>query len=398
MPLNPAPIRRRACSDAAIPLRTWLRQLPEPALLLRSGRIVCCNEAGRALLGTDEAALLGRPLLPLFDAASATASRRGLARLRQPGAVWRATDQQLLQGDGSSRLVDISVAVVGNRQPASRLVLLHDVTDRHQQQLALSRSQRQLRQLVLGWDAAREDDRRRTAQELHNELMQSLAAIRIDLDAIAGRLSPDQECTAALLAKVSEVALSAMDSTRRLVNGLQPPMIEDLGIEAALEALLSEFARCSGHRCVLLTDTVEVDRSGRASVDTCLYRVLEACLSNIGRRPGITCVEVRLKRSVDGAMVMTVHDDAPLAASQADELTSVSLLGMQERLRAVGGSLAMVASDDRGTTIEAAIPGSVRGAEAPVRRQAIPPDAGQGPPPARIDDPSAASPGRTRAR
>lgn len=357
MPLEPPIIRRRVPPEPALPLRLWLKQLPEPALLLRGVKIVSLNEASCELLGADEAILCRRSLLAQFSVASASVARRGLTSLRHAGAVWRAIDQQLLHVDGSMRLVDVTAVAVSTREPASRLILLHDVTDRHQRQVALSRAQLQLRQLALGWDAAQEQERHRIAQELHNDLMQSLAAVRMELDAISERLPPSDGWIEPLLARVGDLALSAMDSTRRIVNGLQPPMLEDLGLEAALEALLGNFSRRTGQQCVLFSDMSEVSRSDSASVNTCLYRVLETCLDNLERRPGVTRIDVRLSQGVDGRLVMTVHDDGPVGDEPASDAATVSVLGMQERLRAVGGSLVVVAAERHGTTVEAAIPG-----------------------------------------
>lgn len=222
----------------------------------------------------------------------------------------------------------------------------------------LLHAQAELRRLNARLDSTREGERRRVARELHDELQQTLAAIRMELGALSERLDVDDADMASTLAHVSALALSAMNSTRRIVNDLRPLILEDLGLLAALEALTTEFSKRWGLACHFdASDAAVGGAEASPELVTCIYRVAEELLNNVAQHAKASRVHVRLASTPERGLVLSVHDNGVgLKADARLNPSSYGLLSMQERLRAVGGALNVDSAPGKGTRVDASVP------------------------------------------
>ncbi|GAA0766892.1 PAS domain S-box protein [Ideonella azotifigens] len=338
-------------------LRPVLQQLPGPLLLIREQRIAFANEPALCLLGSEASALLGRSPLELFHPGSIELARTRLAtaKSKADAAVMPAMEESILRADGSTRCVQTSVAFGVESGEPVQLIFMHDVTDLRWAQSELLKSQAELRQVAAAREAAQEFDRQRIGRLLHDELLQPLAAMRMEAGAIDPHASA--QSAAPMLARLSELALAAIDTTRGIIDDLHPPMLDELGLSAALEALLARFAQRTQLRCRLLGPSVGVAESAtEQAASLCLYRVAQEALANIAEHARAGRVEVRLARR-RGRLALRVHDDG-IGMRSADQRPSGAsgLLDMRERLMQLGGGLEISGRSKRGTTIEASIP------------------------------------------
>lgn len=238
------------------------------------------------------------------------------------------------------------------------VVTARDISKIKKAQADLADSHAQLQLLIGAQHRIQEDERRRIARELHDDLQQSLAAIRMDTVAIGERIASGREGAQALLLRIDKLAAAAIASTRRIVSDLRPEMLEELGLVPALEVLTQQFAERTDSTCTLAcaADATE-DLASRPTLCTCLFRVVQESLNNVAKHAGASEVGVRLCRRDDLAVLLTVTDNGcGMAADAPRKLKSFGLQGMAERVRAMGGVLRVESRLGSGTTIEVSVP------------------------------------------
>jgi signal transduction histidine kinase len=328
------------------PLWHLLMLWPQAALLVREQRVQMINEAAQVLFGVPTQALVDRPLRELLD----------LTDLLDGHVPLRCAEQTIDRVDGTSRVVEAAFVQADDEVGPALLVVLHDVTELKRTQCELLRSQHLLRRLAAGMDSVQENERQRIASELHDELQQTLAAIGMELSAIRGSFAPQIAGAAARLDIVSDLTRTAIGATRRIVNALRPPILEELGLAAALEALVSQVALRTGMHGHFEADD-DVDAALTPVVVTTLYRTAQEALNNVTRHAGASSVAVVLLRHDDDRILLRIADNGRgMALDDRRRPFTVGLLSMQERLRAVGGELHLESRLGAGTTVDALAP------------------------------------------
>jgi PAS domain S-box-containing protein len=361
--------RRRAESalrEGEAALRRLLVTLPEAVLVNTGNRISFVNEVAQALFRTDEAGLLGRDTLSLIHPDSVEAVRGRITAPLGAAGVAPLNQAKVVRADGEVRLVEFAATSIDDHGQSAVVVVMRDITSLVETREALANSHAELRRLLAAQDKVQEHERKRIARELHDDLQQTLAAIRIDLVAAAQRLDSAPDEVAPLLEETGELAAAALESTRRLINDLRPQMLEDLGLVPALEALASRFQRRTGVDC-RVTEQAEGGSAAPLPPElaTCLYRVTQEALGNVARHAHATRVRIRLRYSAEHHVVLRIGDDGQgMITGEPRKPASFGLLGMQERVRALGGTLRVESRPGAGMTIEASVPLAARGESA----------------------------------
>jgi PAS domain S-box-containing protein len=233
-----------------------------------------------------------------------------------------------------------------------------DVSGIKRAQADLAASRTELQRLVEQQHHVQEEERKRIARELHDDLQQSLAAIRMDAVAVGERLAKGRGDTQELLTRIDRLSAAAIASTRRIVSDLRPEMLEELGLVPALEAMCTQHAARTGARCRFEVPADAVDAQiESATAATGLYRIAQEALNNVAKHAKATEVVVRLDRTSNGLVILRVSDNG-VGWVRRDQRPpeSFGLLGMAERVRALGGQLRIEGRANVGTTIEVLIP------------------------------------------
>ena len=358
-------ITERRSAEAALreseaSLRRLLMLLPEAVFVHSGNRISFVNEAAQHLFGAGEAALLGRSSLELVHPDSIDIVKSRIRAMEGGALLTPLIEEKILRADGATRIVEATATRIEDRDEASILVIMRDVTELKLTQAALVVSHADLQRLVAAQDKVQEEERKRIARELHDDLQQTLAAIRIDLGAIGERLAADPASVAPILAELDGLASAAINSTRRIVNDLRPQMLEDLGLEPALEVLVAQFSQRTGIACHLDERRDAGERALESpAVVTCLYRVVQEALNNVAKHARASTVHVRLASAAHGGLVLRVSDDGEgMSLGDRRKADSFGLLGMHERVRALGGVLRIDSQPGAGTTVEVVVPGT----------------------------------------
>ena len=201
-----------------------------------------------------------------------------------------------------------------------------------------------------------EAERRHIARELHDEIGQSLTAIKLNLEALAFR--SDNESARRLVDEIAGVAGEVLDQGRRLSLALRPPQLDDLGLSAALHWLVKRHTRDGGPDIVL--DAAEdLPRLGAHAETTC-FRAVQEALTNALRHAGAATVRIELKVD-EGGFCLGVEDDGcgfDVEAAQARALqgASLGLVGMSERVALAGGEIRLVSRVGEGTRLCVRLP------------------------------------------
>ena len=194
---------------------------------------------------------------------------------------------------------------------------------------------------------AQEEERRRVARDLHDEVNQALAAILLRLEALAQDAPPER---AEEVAELKRLASQAMDELLSLARALRPAALDDHGLVPALESQLHALRERTGIVTQLITDgdPSRLDEEQQ----TALYRVAQEALVNAGRHGEATRVEVELAASAEGAE-LHVRDDGSGFDPSAVRATEagLGLEGMAERARLVGGELDVRSAPGAGTEV-----------------------------------------------
>jgi signal transduction histidine kinase len=212
----------------------------------------------------------------------------------------------------------------------------------------LRRALAENRYLVSRMLDVQEDERRRLARELHDELGQTLNAIK--LDALALQDSPIAQRIAA---NADQVYGAAGDLVRRL----RPPALDELGLVAALEACVDRWRVSHPDLSVQLSTGGELDQLGE-TLNLAIYRIVQEALTNCVRHAAAQHMFIDLTRDAgaEGGVLLEMRDDGTGFAVQPDARHGSGLTGMRERVGLLGGQFELLSEAGQGVTIRAEIP------------------------------------------
>lgn len=214
----------------------------------------------------------------------------------------------------------------------------------------LHRSQARLHELAGHLQTIREEERTAIARELHDELGQALTALRIDLGWIKRQCAESNPPLHARADAAHALVERTVDALRRISEGLRPGMLDVLGLAAAIEHLVDQFAARSGIDCHLDVDRDEFDLDQGLAIT--VFRLIQEALTNVARHASATRVDIGL-REEDGRIVVHFYDNG-VGFPDTEPQQGFGLLGMRERAAMLGGDIVIDGSN--GTRIAASFP------------------------------------------
>jgi len=203
--------------------------------------------------------------------------------------------------------------------------------------------------------SAQEDERRMIARELHDEVGQTLAAIRVEL-AFAQRPQADASAIASRIEDVRMITEGALHTIRDLSHLLHPAVLDDLGLVPALESLASGFGARHGVAVELRHEHMETRLE--PDLETAIYRIVQEALNNVSKHAHAQTCLISIARDPDAVRVVIDDDGVGFAAEPGGDAArqGLGLIGIRERAALLGGSLSVVTATGRGTRLVIELP------------------------------------------
>lgn len=325
--------------------RAIFEALPDGCVIVdREGTIRDLNASAERLFGYAREELLGENVEILVpDRFRAVHEEQRAAYSREPHVrpMGIGLELRARRKDGAELPVEIGLSPIETPDGLYVIASIHDVTDRIR-----------LRAFGSGLLRGAEEERRRIARELHDDTAQSLSALLLRLQ--MARRTADPEKHEEMLKEMHGEILRASESVRRILRGLRPPALEEVGVVAAIRAHLRSALADTGLEVELDAAPVEDVLSGDAKL--ALYRIVQEAISNVLRHAEADRVSIHIA-TADGKVVATVADDGRgFDVAKAAGGRGLGILGMQERALLLGGRVSVKSERDDGTRVRIELP------------------------------------------
>lgn len=234
--------------------------------------------------------------------------------------------------------------------------MARDITGLIESQQRLQESEDQMRLLAARLQEAREQERASVARELHDELGQTLTALKLEIGRTIAALGPQQLTPTAIDRMQSLMGLSEIGiaTVKRIATDLRPPALDHLGLTEAIRWEALAFRARSGLRCHVRANRKDATRLSREQ-QTAIFRIVQEALTNVARHADAGTVTVSISEKQN--FTVSIKDNGKgITDSQARDHRAIGLIGMRERVALVGGTFHIAGSRGKGTTVSVHLP------------------------------------------
>jgi PAS domain S-box-containing protein len=344
-----------ALRDSERAFRTLAENAPDPIIRYdRQCRRIYVNPEFQRVCGIDAAKLLGRKAGGVL-AAPTLIERRFRNKLKTVLRTGVAAKFELnwdVAGRPQCWYVHAVPEYDAGGAIQSGLTIWRDISERKEVEHRLRESYEMLRELTSRRETAREEERKRIARELHDELGQQLTALRMGASTLRIRFGPHNPELMEHVQKLLELADQTMQVVRNAVSSLRPGAL-DAGISAAVEWLAAEFSRGTEVTYSLSVPDENLPLAEERAI--ALFRIVQEALTNVARHARARHVHVKLER-VGEDCLLEIRDDGCGFDPVAIRKRSFGLAGMKERMLMLGGKIDIVSTPGKGTTIKVELP------------------------------------------
>lgn len=373
--------RRERAEEALRESETKFRLLFERSddaiFLLDGNRFIDCNEAAFRILGaSSKTEVLSRDpleLSPMYQPDGELSSVKGQKMvdlaLREGVSHFEWVHKRL---NGSLFPVEVVLTLIPLQGKEILYTSWRDITKRKEAEAKaeqareeleqrvqertaeLNESRENLRRLSEYLQTAREEERTRIAQEIHDELGMGLSTLKMDLIWMGGRISQESQGLTREVNNIADRLDGILHNIRRICSDLRPAILDHFGLGAAIEWQVGEFQRRTGISCSCIVDSETAGTQG--DMASALFRILQEALTNILRHAGATSANISL-RNREGRISLSVKDNGRgIMPEEVARPDSFGLMGMKERVRFWGGDIVIKGSPGKGTRLIVSIP------------------------------------------
>jgi two-component system sensor histidine kinase UhpB len=313
---------------------------------------MCCLEANKKiteLLGYSHAELMEKRITDFFSEEELRRQPMKLSELQQGLTV--QVERNLKRRDGTTIQVEASAKPL---EHGHVLVFIRDIRQRKAAEEKILQINKQLRQLSIRLEEVREQERIRISREIHDELGQQLTGLKMDIAWLSKKVAAMEEPVRKKFAGALALTDEMVKTIRRISTELRPAVLDDLGLTAAIEWQSAEFEkRYNTPIHLVVPENSPVIPLEKVSG---IFRIYQEALTNIARHAGATAIESAVSFS-DAKLTLTVADNGKgFDVQKAAAGKTLGLLGMRERVLAMGGHYAICSQAGAGTTITITIP------------------------------------------
>jgi signal transduction histidine kinase len=219
---------------------------------------------------------------------------------------------------------------------------------------ALKRSGEQLRHLASYLQDVREQERTRIAREIHDDFGQSLTILKMDLSWLKKHMIQDQPQVQSKIDAMFKVIDASLQTLHTVSSELRPVILDDFGLESAIEWQAEEFQNRTGVQCRVDSSVGDLDLTKEQS--TAVFRIFQETLTNIMRHSGATEVKVRLENNGDTLILEVADNGRGISEAEIANSQSFGLLGIRERLYPLNGQVEFIGHPNNGTRVIVRVP------------------------------------------
>lgn len=260
-------------------------------------------------------------------------------------------EYRIVAKDGALRWLHDEARIISDvdGKPMYLQGVMFDITERKQAQHELERAHDELKNMISNLDDLREEEQRRLAREMHDDLGQLLAAMKMDLSDLQQYLPQNNAKVLRRLEGINELVNTMVASVRRIIADLPPRSLEDLGMIDAIRLLASNFQKRYGIDCHLHLPGEEIAAEQR--VATAIYRMIQEALNNVAKHSGATRVTVRIDMQNEWITLQVADNGMGMSPEAERKAGSFGLIGIRERAASLGGKLDILNEPGAGMTV-----------------------------------------------
>lgn len=332
-----------------------LDAIPHAVIGLHNRVFIFANDAVEQVFGWRPEELIGKNVRLLYRSEE---DYTEIARLFYTALETQrtySTEFPARRKDGREILCMMQASRIGESLRERRIVVTYeDITERKRAQQELEKSREQLRNLSLHLQSIREEERTRIAREIHDELGQTLTALKMDIAWLGSRIAGTNTALQKKTDYMSGLIDSTIDTVHRISSDLRPGLLDDLGLVAAMEWQTQDFQRRYGLPCraELAIEDEGIDRQ----LATAVFRILQETLTNVVRHADASKVTVRLWEQNNNLKLEVADDGRGATPAQTEDPRSFGIIGMRERVHPWGGTVEIAGKPNRGTRVLVSVP------------------------------------------
>ncbi len=324
------------------------------------GNFLDANTATLNLLGYKKKDIPSLNFTSLLDNDQLPQAHKAIGEIKKTGFQKKPSVYRLRKKDGSFAWVETEATLIyRGGEPYVIQGIARDITGRKKLDEEFQKSQEQLRNLAAHLQTVREEERMLVAREIHDELGQTLTALKMDLSILGKRMPEDKSSLLKKIESMTELIDTTIQTVKRISAELRPGLLDDLGLFAAIDWLGEEFQNRTGIKCSISIDSEEMLLSQDRS--TAIFRILQEALTNVARHARATQVRIRVKKKENHLMLHVKDNGKGILEEQLLNPKSYGLIGIKERVHSLGGLISIKGALDKGTKISVSIPFSREG-------------------------------------
>lgn len=353
--------RRDAVEQALRASEEKLRSISEAALdavvmMDGQGRAVHWNPAAQRMFGYTAEEVLGQNIHPLVTPARLQASwERALEEFFRSGqgpAAGRITELPALRKNGQEFPIEMSLAPIRLAGEWNAVAVIRDITERKQAEEAAGQEQHSLRRLLRAY----EQERKLIAYEIHDGLAQQLVAAIYQCQAVEHAIPATPDKVGSAFRELQRLLQQCLAETRRLISGARPPVLDEMGVVSAVQALIADTQLQTAPQ-ITFRHNVQFERLEPVLENT-VYRIIQEGLTNACRHSHSSQVLITLTET-DLHLEIRVQDyGIGFDPDQVDE-KRFGLAGIRERTRLLGGHVTLQSAPGTGTLLIVQLPKDV---------------------------------------
>ena len=321
--------------------------------------ITLVNSEYEKLSGYSKAEIEGKKKWPEFVASADLARSMEFSRQLRSGSPQTPNSFEVGFLDRNRHVKNVILTV--DRIPGSdrRIASIKDITRRKQAEKALRKSRQRIRDLLGHVEKVREEERKRIAAEIHDELGQLLTAMKMDVVWLAKRIPADQNLMLDKAQSMRQLVDMTIQSVKRISAELRPHVLDNLGLVAAIDWQVTQIKEVTDIDC-RFTSTLADDATDQ-DTSVALFRIFQEAVTNAIRHARASKIKIELKKKREQVVLSVQDNGRGIKHSEITDAKSFGLIGIKERAHALGGEVDIVGRPNRGTVVTATIPMKMKG-------------------------------------